>query len=363
LPTGAAEVTSAEALTIRARDVDISTNSWGGTGTGRITGFLSDAQADFDAFAQLTTVNRGGKGAVILFAGGNDGQKLDYCDREEKMASPLVLVIGAVSDQGKHVGYSEPCANVFVTAPSQEQNDVVSRRGIVVPLNIGNSNQCDLDFSGTSAATPVAAGVAALVLEANPNLTYRDVQAVLATTATRVDSGESSWTMNSAGVHHSRKFGFGRVNALAAVQTARTWTNLPAVQTATGSFTASVAIPDGTGAAASTTANVSIPAGAKVEHVLVRLDLDHIAPNQLRIEVESPSGFRSVLVQEFGAGAPFTFNVGTDLFACMLALPVFIIIANHSLILLLPMQWLLLITTHLPVFLPLLIWPIHSFSR
>eukprot|EP01122_Echinamoeba_exundans_P017417 TRINITY_DN917_c0_g1_i2.p1 TRINITY_DN917_c0_g1~~TRINITY_DN917_c0_g1_i2.p1 ORF type:complete len:655 (+),score=142.60 TRINITY_DN917_c0_g1_i2:824-2788(+) len=298
--------TDAEALTFRGSGVDVSTNSWGATGPGAITGFYSDQQSMFDALAQLTTENRRGKGAIILFAGGNDGQKLDYCDREEKMASPLVLVIGATSDQGKHVGYSEPCSSVFVTAPSQEQNDVAGRRGIVVPKNLGNDDICDLDFSGTSAATPIVAGVAALVLEANPNLTYRDLQAVLATTATNVDSTEPSWTTNSVGVRHSSKFGFGRVNALGAVQAARSWTNFPPLQTATGAFSTNISIPDGTGASATATAAVTMPAGAKVEHVLVRLDLDHAAPNQVRIDIESPSGFRSTLVEEFGATAPFT---------------------------------------------------------
>jgi len=311
----AIQPSSGEVLTVRGSGVDVSSNSWGATGEGRITGFYKDSESFFDAVDQLTSQNRDGKGAVIHFAGGNDGQKIDYCEREEKMASPLIIVVGATSDQGKHVGYSEPCSNVLVTAPSQEQNDVSRRRGIVVPYNVGNSVSCQLDFSGTSAATPIVAGVSALLLEANRNLTYRDVQTILATTATQVDPTEPSWTTNGAGVKHSTKFGFGRVNALAAVQAAKTWTNLPAVQTSTTvNFAGPVAVPDGTGASATVTTSLTLPARARIEHVLVRLDLDHPSPNQVRVEIESPSGFRSILVHEFAATAQFiatptTYNV------------------------------------------------------
>ena len=54
-------------------------------------------------------------------------------------------------------------------------------------------------------AAPVVSGVVALMLEANRNLTWRDVQGVLATTAALTDATDPSWTLNAAGLHHSRK--------------------------------------------------------------------------------------------------------------------------------------------------------------
>ena len=54
--------------------------------------------------------------------------------------------------------------------------------------------------SGTSFATPVAAGVVALMLEANPSLGWRDVQEILARTAQKTDPGHKDWTTNAAGL-------------------------------------------------------------------------------------------------------------------------------------------------------------------
>ena len=65
-------------------------------------------------------------------------------------------------------------------------------------LEIGNEfNSCDVaenkdgnytnSMNGTSSATPVTSGSIALILEANPKLTWRDVKYILAKTATMVD--------------------------------------------------------------------------------------------------------------------------------------------------------------------------------
>src|SRR5690606_4185452 len=117
-------------------------------------------------------------------------------------------------------------------------------------------------FNGTSAAAPVAAGVAALILEANPGLGYRDVQEILAYSAVRADlisredrmheereyfesvsgplpdairdhqpeagallehSFNSARDWNGGGHMMSHHYGFGRIDALAAVRLAETW--------------------------------------------------------------------------------------------------------------------------------------------
>ena len=73
------------------------------------------------------------------------------------------------------------------------------------------------DMSGTSSAAPIVSGVIALMLQANPRLGWRDVQDVLVRSSTKVDSTDTSWATNAAGLSHSYKYGFGRVDALAAV--------------------------------------------------------------------------------------------------------------------------------------------------
>jgi subtilisin family serine protease len=110
-----------------------------------------------------------------------------------------------------------------VTAPSSGgKRDIfttdvsIANRG----FNTGNAAAGGVDglhtnsFGGTSSATPLAAGVAALVLSVNPSLTVAQLKQVLASTADKIGSG-----YNAAG--HSEKFGYGRVNAAKAVNAAR----------------------------------------------------------------------------------------------------------------------------------------------
>jgi subtilisin-like proprotein convertase family protein len=86
------------------------------------------------------------------------------------------------------------------------------------------------DFGGTSAAAPEVSRVAALMLQANPNLGYRDVQDILAFSARNTDQA-ASWTINGAtnwnggGMHVNNDVGYGMVDAHAAVNLAETWTN------------------------------------------------------------------------------------------------------------------------------------------
>lgn len=86
---------------------------------------------------------------------------------------------------------------------------------------------CTTQFFGTSAAAPVAAGAIALVLEANPELTYRDVMHIIARTA-RIPNLEEAedWIINGAGFHVSDKFGFGVLDVGQMVALAQNWTNV-----------------------------------------------------------------------------------------------------------------------------------------
>lgn len=88
-------------------------------------------------------------------------------------------------------------------------------------------NKCKTDFYGTSGAAPVAAGIFALVLEANPELTYRDVMHIIARTSRIPSLAEADdWFINGAGYHVSHKFGFGTLDAGQMVAVAQNWTNV-----------------------------------------------------------------------------------------------------------------------------------------
>jgi subtilisin family serine protease len=95
----------------------------------------------------------------------------------------------------------------------------------VVAADVGG--KCTTTFFGTSGAAPVAAGGLALVLEANPELTYRDVMHIIAETSRIPNLAETDdWIINGAGFHVSDKFGFGVLDIGQMTAMAQNWTNV-----------------------------------------------------------------------------------------------------------------------------------------
>ncbi len=106
-------------------------------------------------------------------------------------------------------------------------------------VNLNSKFNYTNSMNGTSSATPVVSGSIALILEANPDLTWRDVKYILAKTATKVDpyfegikvkiyndeeyQAEDGWVTNSAGFNFSNWYGFGRVNVENAVKLAKNY--------------------------------------------------------------------------------------------------------------------------------------------
>jgi subtilisin family serine protease len=99
-------------------------------------------------------------------------------------------------------------------------------------VNAGNADYIN-NFGGTSYATPVCAGLAALMLSVNPNLTWMEVREIIKETAVKIDpnnadpvgrwrdvNGLISTDMGYAGPFFSQWYGFGRIDAAAAVQAA-----------------------------------------------------------------------------------------------------------------------------------------------
>lgn len=133
------------------------------------------------------------------------------------------------------------------------------------------------------------------MLEVNPELTWRDVQGILAFNAQKTDQDDSSWVTNAAGLSHSNKYGFGIVDAYAAVTVTRVWTNYGEermLSEASGPVNASIPEDPTTPATSSIELSEGISA---VESVSVYLDVDHYARGHLEITLTSPAGTESVL--------------------------------------------------------------------
>ncbi len=175
---------------------DILSNSWGFPNAP--CGFTN---ADIENAIQEATDD----GAVIIFASGNGGGCVEY-----PASNNNVISVGAFDNRGVLFDYSARGPELDLTAPSGETNNLGNIRTTDRMGNVGRvPGNYDPSFGGTSAACPVVAGVAALILSANPNLTPQEVRDILINTA--IDMGANGFDNN---------FGFGRVNAFAAVEQA-----------------------------------------------------------------------------------------------------------------------------------------------
>ena len=160
--------------------------------------------------------------------------------------------------------------------------------------------------NGTSAATPTISGVIALMLEANNNLTWRDVKHILAATSEQIDSSRQktyltvnqySWITNAAGYKHHNWYGFGKINGVAAVEAAKNYTI-----GSLGTFNDSGWISSGTINTSfasynrtilnNSSLNVTQPASSngKIEFVKVRISMTASNPNHIGLEILSPDG-------------------------------------------------------------------------
>ncbi len=152
---------------------------------------------------------RNGLGSVIFFAAGNGGSNNS---NNGYAAYSGVLGVTAVNDQGVKSGYSSYGPTVDCCAPSNGGVNGVTTTDRLGNVGYDNGDYTD-DFGGTSSASPTAAGVMALILSANPMLTRAEAIDVLLTTTDIVDPANGNYDING----HSDWYGYGRVNAAAAV--------------------------------------------------------------------------------------------------------------------------------------------------
>ena len=249
-----------------------------------------------------------GKGTFYVWAAGNGARYGDYSNLDEYANYYAVTAACAVNHQDVRSSYSEPGSNLWVCAPSND-GGFSSQPGIATT---DNGNRYRDDFGGTSAAAPIVSGVAALVRDANEDLTWRDVKLILAASARKNDPTDSGWeegalkySSNTESYNFNHQYGFGVVDAKVAVDLAGSWTNAPTFRQISGSYDVNRTLPDAHGTLPGRTVTSSITLGPSVEFVEfieVELDIDHTSIRDLDIELVSPSGAVSVMVphDEYG---------------------------------------------------------------
>ncbi|KNC74951.1 hypothetical protein SARC_12514, partial [Sphaeroforma arctica JP610] len=214
----------AKALSHALNLVDIYSSSWGPMDDGQTV--EGPGKRTLAALQRGVRDGRDGLGAVYLFASGN-GQNIDDCNCDGYANSVYTLSIGAVDSNHNQPWYSESCsAMIAVTYSSGEDNEP----GIST-IDVGG--ECTDEHSGTSAATPLAAGIISLVLSANPLLTWRDIQHLIVETATKVNEDDLSWSLNGASHLVSHKYGFGLLNAGAMVRAGLLWNSVGSLEVST----------------------------------------------------------------------------------------------------------------------------------
>lgn len=191
-----------------SRGADVLSNSWGGG---------NPSQAITNAIRNAKTAGRGGKGCVVCFAAGNDDGPVsypgtlsevitvaacnEYGERKSKTSQDGEDWWG--SNYGPEIDFCAPGVHIITT-------DIMGDKGY------NKNGNYALTFNGTSAATPFVAGVAALILSINPDLTAALVEDIL-----------SSSTDNLAGNGHDIYTGHGRINAFKAVKVVNEMKKLP----------------------------------------------------------------------------------------------------------------------------------------
>lgn len=304
---------TATALTHAINTISISNNSWGPTGNGDISFMPPQVR---NALSTGTINGRNGRGVVYVWAAGNDGATGDYVNYDPYASSRHVIAVGAVDHSGVHSAYSERGASLLVTAystpaafmaldlsndngvnadpPSAGQPDPDQERYNGVLLNRNYTRRLGDD---TSTAAAQVSGVVALMLEANSTLSYRDVMDILVRTSRRTDPGDVEWTQNGAGLWVNYKYGFGVVDAQAAVNAALTHVNRAPIATDnTGVVQVNTLVPDMSVNGVSAT--VESTSALSLEHVELTLSATHQRRGDFRVTLISPSGTRAVMAEE-----------------------------------------------------------------
>jgi len=287
-----------------------------------------------NAIHRAATLGRDGRGCVIVFAAANDNRPLNGTVDEHGWpgnwhngpirwlngfaAHEDVIAVSASTSLGKKAAYSNWGAEVSVCAPSNnappstypEVTTWLPGLGVVTTDRGGYSGYSPQDytytFGGTSSACPVVAGVAALVLSANPYLNAQEVREILQSTADKIEDTDPDPQLDqSLGTYdangHSQWFGHGKVNAFAAVTEALARAGAAPQEWIRKVSTPALRIPDNREAGVSDSLRFAEP--GNVLSLRVRVDITHTYIGDLRLTLTAPNGAATILHNRNGGSA------------------------------------------------------------
>ncbi|KAI9557493.1 hypothetical protein GHT06_017321 [Daphnia sinensis] len=282
------DAVEARSLSLNPNHIDIYSASWGPDDDGKTVD--GPGELATRAFIEGVTKGRDGKGSIFVWASGNGGRDHDNCNCDGYTNSIWTLSISSATENGYVPWYSEACSSTLATTYSSGS----SGEKQIVTTDLHHS--CTASHTGTSASAPLAAGICALALEANRNLTWRDMQHIVVRTAKPANLKADDWQVNGVGRNVSHSFGYGLMDAAAMVRLARVWSTVAPQQYC------EVRAPD---------MNKLIPAKSQIkiqltvqecagvnfmEHLQARISLAAVSRGDIQIHLSSPSGTRSTLL-------------------------------------------------------------------
>ncbi|KAH9813866.1 pheromone processing endoprotease [Melampsora americana] len=290
LSASISDADEASALNYKFQENLIYSCSWGPPDDGK--SMEAPSRLIFKAILNGIQNGRGGKGSVFVFASGNGGAVDDQCNFDGYTNSIYSVTISAVDRKGLHPYYSEVCsANMVVTYSSGSGDNIHT-------TDVGK-NKCTDRHGGTSAAAPLGAGIFALVLEARPDLTWRDVQHLAVNTAKPILMSDPDWQKTATGRWYNHKFGFGNMDAPRIVEAAKTWKLVkPQAYWTSPNVNAQkqMITKDGVNSTLEVKQSDLDEANFEtLEHITVALNVLHGRRGNVRVTLTSPHGTVSIL--------------------------------------------------------------------
>uniref|UniRef100_A0AAQ4Q4M4 Furin (paired basic amino acid cleaving enzyme) a n=1 Tax=Gasterosteus aculeatus aculeatus TaxID=481459 RepID=A0AAQ4Q4M4_GASAC len=261
------DMVEAQSLSLNPQHIDIYSASWGPEDDGKTVD--GPAKLAKEAFLRGVTEGRGGLGSIFVWASGNGGREKDSCNCDGYTNSIYTLSISSSTQNGNVPWYSEACSSTLATTYSS--GNLNEKQIVTTDLK----SKCTDSHTGTSASAPLAAGIIALALEANKNLTWRDMQHLVVRTSHPTHLLTNDWRTNGVG----RKGTATPSKFLLA---------LCSLQINIGSH---LSINVSVDACIGTDSHVT-----SLEHVQARLTLSYNRRGNLAIHLISPSGTRSTLL-------------------------------------------------------------------
>ncbi|XP_071564002.1 neuroendocrine convertase 1 [Temnothorax nylanderi] len=278
-----------EALGFKSGLIDIYTASWGPADDGK--SLEAPGRLAIEALERGVTEGRKGKGNIYVWASGNGGSKSDDCGCDGYVGSIYTVAVGSASQTGRFPWYGERCpATLATTYSSGAYHDQM-----IATTDLRNT--CTTRHTGTSASAPLAAGILALALQVNEDLTWRDIQHLIAWSSEYSPLRENpGWFKNAAGFWFNSRFGFGLMNAYALVTTSYNWTTVPekTICKVDNAYIADTRLIYGNSKKLQFNAgNVCRTSGNKIislEHVEVEANLKYSCRGALQMHLTAPSG-------------------------------------------------------------------------